>query len=231
MPADGYFEWKKEGKVKQPYFFHRRDGKPFAFTALWEWWNKGGGTNPELRTAHHRTERDGCQTAQPHARDFARRGLRHLARPDNARGSAARVVAAGASIPGYTEVLWRHVARVGLYTTNRSTTRSKPSRLLSAEDQADGRAVLDSVDIFPAAVTTTEFGLPGLSVPGKDPLLPVGVLKITNVKAGIVGGNYRGIAARRVVMVANTKKRLGHNNHSVVGGDSQIKFHAGHVTI
>src|SRR5208337_818503 len=40
MPADGYYEWKKEGKVKQPYFFHRRDGRPIAFAALWERWKK-----------------------------------------------------------------------------------------------------------------------------------------------------------------------------------------------
>ncbi len=41
MPADGYCEWRKEGKVKQPYYFHRADGKPFAFAALWEMWAKG----------------------------------------------------------------------------------------------------------------------------------------------------------------------------------------------
>jgi putative SOS response-associated peptidase YedK len=25
-------------KEKQPYFITRRDGKPFAFAGLWEWW-------------------------------------------------------------------------------------------------------------------------------------------------------------------------------------------------
>jgi len=36
--ADGYFEWKATGKQKQPYYFHRRDDKPFAFAGLWECW-------------------------------------------------------------------------------------------------------------------------------------------------------------------------------------------------
>jgi putative SOS response-associated peptidase YedK len=36
--ADGYFEWKTEGKVKRPFFFHLRDGQPFAFAGLWERW-------------------------------------------------------------------------------------------------------------------------------------------------------------------------------------------------
>jgi putative SOS response-associated peptidase YedK len=36
--ADGFYEWKKLGPKKQPYFITRRDGKPFAFAGLWEWW-------------------------------------------------------------------------------------------------------------------------------------------------------------------------------------------------
>jgi putative SOS response-associated peptidase YedK len=30
--ADGWFEWKKEGDKKQPYFIHRADGQPI----LWQ---------------------------------------------------------------------------------------------------------------------------------------------------------------------------------------------------
>jgi putative SOS response-associated peptidase YedK len=36
--ADGYYEWRKEGKIKQPYFFEVDGGQPFAFSGLWEWW-------------------------------------------------------------------------------------------------------------------------------------------------------------------------------------------------
>jgi putative SOS response-associated peptidase YedK len=40
--ADGYFEWKKEGKAKLPYLYEVDGGKPFAFAGLWEWWREPG---------------------------------------------------------------------------------------------------------------------------------------------------------------------------------------------
>lgn len=34
--ADGYYEWKTEGKLKQPYWIHPADGSVFAMAGLWE---------------------------------------------------------------------------------------------------------------------------------------------------------------------------------------------------
>lgn len=41
VPADGFYEWRTEGGVKQPYRITRPDGAPFAFAGLWECWGKG----------------------------------------------------------------------------------------------------------------------------------------------------------------------------------------------
>lgn len=40
--ADGFYEWKKEADVKQPYRFGMKNNKPFAFAGLWENWSKDG---------------------------------------------------------------------------------------------------------------------------------------------------------------------------------------------
>ncbi|HEY3877453.1 MAG TPA: SOS response-associated peptidase [Trebonia sp.] len=38
IPADGYYEWMTEGKVKQPFYIHRADGGLLAFAGLYELW-------------------------------------------------------------------------------------------------------------------------------------------------------------------------------------------------
>jgi putative SOS response-associated peptidase YedK len=38
VPADGFYEWQRRGRRKQPMFIHRRDGEPMAFAGLWAAW-------------------------------------------------------------------------------------------------------------------------------------------------------------------------------------------------
>lgn len=38
IPTDGFYEWQKVGKLKQPYHIRRKDRHPFAFAGLWERW-------------------------------------------------------------------------------------------------------------------------------------------------------------------------------------------------
>jgi putative SOS response-associated peptidase YedK len=38
IPADGFYEWKKEGKTKQPFFIRFKNLQPMAFAGLWERW-------------------------------------------------------------------------------------------------------------------------------------------------------------------------------------------------
>src|SRR5262245_7027424 len=41
--ADGWFEWQQQGpgQKKQPWYFRRADGQPFAFAGLWDGWHGG----------------------------------------------------------------------------------------------------------------------------------------------------------------------------------------------
>jgi putative SOS response-associated peptidase YedK len=43
IPANGFYEWRKENGGKQPYYFRMKDGRPFAFAGLWESWDRHGG--------------------------------------------------------------------------------------------------------------------------------------------------------------------------------------------
>src|SRR5690348_8572807 len=38
VPADGFFEWCRDGARKQPYFVRPRERGPLAFAGLWETW-------------------------------------------------------------------------------------------------------------------------------------------------------------------------------------------------
>lgn len=42
--ADGYYEWRREGRRKTPYYIHRPDGRLLLMAGLWDVWTseKGG---------------------------------------------------------------------------------------------------------------------------------------------------------------------------------------------
>jgi putative SOS response-associated peptidase YedK len=42
VPADGFYEWKRDGERKRPYFARARSG-PVAFAGLWEVWSGPNG--------------------------------------------------------------------------------------------------------------------------------------------------------------------------------------------
>jgi putative SOS response-associated peptidase YedK len=43
IPADGFYEWQRNGKAKQPYCFELTDGEIFAFAGLWDKWRNPQG--------------------------------------------------------------------------------------------------------------------------------------------------------------------------------------------
>src|SRR5256714_6523898 len=49
FPADGFYEWKRNGERKQPYFVRLESGQPMAFAGLWESWM--GPNGEEMETA------------------------------------------------------------------------------------------------------------------------------------------------------------------------------------
>jgi putative SOS response-associated peptidase YedK len=43
IPADGFYEWKKLGRTKQPFLFGMKDDSLFAFAGLWDRWRSPSG--------------------------------------------------------------------------------------------------------------------------------------------------------------------------------------------
>src|SRR5262245_3395005 len=38
IPADGFFEWEKIGRAKQPFYIKLQDESSFAFAGIWDRW-------------------------------------------------------------------------------------------------------------------------------------------------------------------------------------------------
>jgi len=43
IPANGFYEWKRDGKTKQPFCFEVNQGQLFAFAGLWDRWKDSNG--------------------------------------------------------------------------------------------------------------------------------------------------------------------------------------------
>jgi putative SOS response-associated peptidase YedK len=50
IPADGFYEWHKEGKRKVPMWVHLKTKEPFALAGLWDVWRKPDGKEVESFT-------------------------------------------------------------------------------------------------------------------------------------------------------------------------------------
>ena len=50
IPADGFYEWGKTARGKQPYFIHRQDNRPLWLAGLWEHWQDAPGNELETCT-------------------------------------------------------------------------------------------------------------------------------------------------------------------------------------
>jgi putative SOS response-associated peptidase YedK len=49
--ADGFYEWRRQGEVKTPYFISLASGEPFALAGLWEnWTDKESGESLQTTT-------------------------------------------------------------------------------------------------------------------------------------------------------------------------------------
>jgi putative SOS response-associated peptidase YedK len=42
IPADGFFEWKRTGREKRPFYIYARDEAPLMFAAIWDTWRRRG---------------------------------------------------------------------------------------------------------------------------------------------------------------------------------------------
>ena len=63
--TDGFFEWRREGKRKQPFFIRMKDDRPFAFAGLWEDWERDAGA---IRSCTHLTTEPNGVVAPIHDR-------------------------------------------------------------------------------------------------------------------------------------------------------------------
>jgi putative SOS response-associated peptidase YedK len=66
LPADGFYEWNRTGKTKQPYCFELNKGELFAFAGLWDGWKDPNGN--WIRTCSILTTKPNAVTSPVHDR-------------------------------------------------------------------------------------------------------------------------------------------------------------------
>jgi putative SOS response-associated peptidase YedK len=66
VPADGFYEWRREGASRTPFWFHRPDRGLFTMAAIWDHWSAPGSesrhtfailtteASADVRGVHHR---------------------------------------------------------------------------------------------------------------------------------------------------------------------------------
>jgi putative SOS response-associated peptidase YedK len=67
VPVDGFYEWKREGTVRQPFLIGRADGTPLTLAGLWAGW-RDPTTERVVRTFTIVTSRPNDQMADLHDR-------------------------------------------------------------------------------------------------------------------------------------------------------------------
>jgi hypothetical protein len=97
VPATGYYEWRLEHGIKQPYWIHDLDSPVLMFAGLWENWKQADGEWLQTFALITRAAIDpDVAAARPHAADAAGARARRLAarrcrrrHRDRERGGAA----------------------------------------------------------------------------------------------------------------------------------------------
>jgi len=66
IPADGFYEWQRAAKAKQPYCFEVNEGELFAFAGIWDRWRDANGN--ALETCSILTTTPNAATSAVHER-------------------------------------------------------------------------------------------------------------------------------------------------------------------
>jgi putative SOS response-associated peptidase YedK len=66
ISADGFYEWRRDGKTKQPFCFEVNEGQLFAFAGLWDRWKDPSGN--WIKTCSILTTTTNAVTASVHDR-------------------------------------------------------------------------------------------------------------------------------------------------------------------